>query len=49
LSRELLYTAATRARRELHVCASEGVLRAALARHAVRVSGLSHRCADARR
>ena len=43
LSRELLYTAATRARRELHVCASEAVLRAALARHAVRVSGLQRR------
>jgi len=43
LSRELLYTAATRARRELHVCASEPVLRAALARHAVRVSGLQRR------
>jgi len=43
LSRELLYTAATRARRELHVCASEAVLRGALARHAVRVSGLQRR------
>ncbi|MBF6023200.1 exodeoxyribonuclease V subunit alpha [Lysobacter niastensis] len=43
LSRELLYTAVTRARRELHVCASEDVLRAALARHAARVSGLASR------
>ena len=43
LSRELLYTAVTRARRELHVCASEPVLRAALARHAARVSGLAWR------
>jgi exodeoxyribonuclease V alpha subunit len=43
LSRELLYTAVTRARRELHVCGSEAVLRAALARHAVRVSGLQRR------
>ncbi len=43
LSRELLYTAATRARRELHVCASEPVLRAALSRHAARVSGLAWR------
>jgi len=43
LSRELLYTAVTRARRELHVCADEAVLRAALARHAIRVSGLARR------
>ena len=43
LSRELLYTAITRARRELHVCASEAVLRAALARHAIRISGLKRR------
>jgi exodeoxyribonuclease V alpha subunit len=42
-SRELLYTAVTRARRELHLCASEAVLRAALARQAVRVSGLARR------
>jgi exodeoxyribonuclease V alpha subunit len=43
LSRELLYTAVTRARSELHLCASEPVLRAALARHAARVSGLAWR------
>ncbi|MCM2335703.1 MAG: exodeoxyribonuclease V subunit alpha [Pseudomonas sp.] len=43
LSRELVYTAITRARVELHVCASEPVLRAALARHAGRVSGLAWR------
>lgn len=43
LSRELLYTAMTRARRSLHVCASEDALRAALARHVVRVSGLKER------
>lgn len=43
LSRELLYTAITRARSELHVCAGEDVLRAALARHAERVSGLAWR------
>lgn len=43
LSRELVYTAITRARRELHVCSGEQSLRAALARHAVRVSGLAHR------
>lgn len=43
LSRELVYTALTRARRELHLCASEPVLRAALARHAARVTGLARR------
>ena len=43
VSRELLYTAITRARRELHLCASESVLRGALGRHVVRVSGLSAR------
>jgi exodeoxyribonuclease V alpha subunit len=43
LSRELLYTAITRARHELHLCASEAVLRAALSRHAGRVSGLHRR------
>ncbi|WP_426281362.1 exodeoxyribonuclease V subunit alpha [Lysobacter soli] len=46
LSRELLYTGVTRARRELHVCASEAVLHAALARHAQRVSGLASRLRD---
>jgi len=46
LSRELLYTGVTRARRELHVCASEPVLQAALARHAQRVSGLAGRLRD---
>lgn len=43
LSRELLYTAITRARSELHVCASEAVLQAALSRHATRTSGLMRR------
>jgi len=43
LSRELVYTALTRARRELHVCAGAEVLRAALSRHALRVSGLAER------
>jgi len=47
LSRELVYTALTRARSSLHVCAREAVLRAALARHAARVSGLSRRLAEA--
>lgn len=43
LSRELAYTALTRARSALHVCAGEAVLRAALGRHAQRVSGLAAR------
>lgn len=43
VSRELLYTALTRARREVHVCASEPVLRGALSRNAARVSGLAWR------
>lgn len=43
VSRELLYTAITRARRELHICASDTVLRTGLSRHAARVSGLSWR------
>lgn len=43
LSRELLYTAVTRARSGVHRCAGEAVLRAALSRHAGRVSGLAHR------
>ena len=43
LSRELVYTALTRARRGLHLCASEDVLRAALARRSERVSGLLRR------
>lgn len=47
LSRELIYTAVTRARREVHVCGSEPTLRAALSRHAQRVSGLAWRLRDA--
>ena len=43
LSRELVYTAMTRARRALHVCASEDAVRAALQRHVTRVSGLQRR------
>ena len=43
LTRELVYTGLTRARRALHVCASEDVLRAALARRVERVSGLRWR------
>ncbi|UHQ20485.1 exodeoxyribonuclease V subunit alpha [Lysobacter sp. KIS68-7] len=43
LSRELVYTAMTRARNALHVCASETSLRAALGMRAQRVSGLASR------
>lgn len=43
LSRELVYTAITRARRRLHIAGSAQVLRDALARHAVRMSGLAWR------
>ncbi|MDS9993284.1 exodeoxyribonuclease V subunit alpha [Xanthomonas sp. A2111] len=43
LSRELVYTGITRARRALHIAASGPVLRAALARHAARISGLAWR------
>jgi exodeoxyribonuclease V alpha subunit len=43
LSRELLYTGMTRARSALHVAGSEAVIRAALSRHAGRMSGLGWR------
>ena len=43
LSRELVYTGITRARRELHVAGSAEVIEAALARHASRWSGLGWR------
>ncbi len=43
LTRELLYTALTRARRQVHLFASEDILRATLARKAQRVSGLRER------
>ncbi|KLI99244.1 exodeoxyribonuclease V subunit alpha [Luteimonas sp. FCS-9] len=43
LSRELVYTALTRARSRLHVAGSAQVLRDALARYAVRMSGLAWR------
>lgn len=43
LSRELIYTGITRAKRELHVLGGEAVIRAALGRHASRVSGLEDR------
>lgn len=47
LSRELLYTAATRARESLHVLGSAAVLRAGLARTTTRISGLTGRLRDA--
>jgi exodeoxyribonuclease V alpha subunit len=43
LTRELLYTAVTRARRELILVASEGAIRAAVARPVARASGLRRR------
>jgi exodeoxyribonuclease V alpha subunit len=43
LSRQLLYTAMTRSREVLHICASEGILRSTLARNVQRISGLSPR------
>ena len=43
LSRELVYTGITRARRELHVAGSAEVIEAALARHVGRWSGLGWR------
>ncbi|WP_147654129.1 exodeoxyribonuclease V subunit alpha [Vulcaniibacterium gelatinicum] len=43
LSRELVYTALTRARRALHLCGDADALGAALARRAQRVSGLAWR------
>lgn len=46
LSRELLYTAITRARRALHVAGSLDVIAAALSRHASRVSGLGWRLGE---
>ncbi|MEO6365496.1 MAG: exodeoxyribonuclease V subunit alpha [Luteimonas sp.] len=46
LSRELLYTAITRARSGLHVCASDESLHAAVRSHVTRVSGLRARLAS---
>jgi exodeoxyribonuclease V alpha subunit len=46
LTRELLYTAVTRARRELLVVASEDAIRAAVARPVARASGLRRRLWD---
>ena len=46
LSRELLYTGLSRARRVLHLAGRAEVIAAALARHASRVSGLCWRLSD---
>ena len=46
LTRELLYTAVTRARRELIVVGSEDAIRAAVARPVARASGLRRRLWD---
>lgn len=46
LSRELVYTGITRARRELHIAGSDAVIRDALSRHASRWSGLGWRLND---
>ena len=46
LSRELVYTGITRARRELHIAGSDAVIRDALSRHASRWSGLGWRLDD---
>ncbi len=43
LSRELIYTAMTRARNALHIAGSADVISKALSRHASRVSGLGRR------
>ncbi len=46
LTRELLYTAATRARRRLILAATEETVRAAVARPVARASGLGARLWD---
>ncbi len=48
LSRELVYTGLTRARREVHLAASPEILAQALSRHASRWSGLAWRMAGER-
>lgn len=47
LTRELFYTAVTRAQRKVRVIGSESAVRAAIARQALRASGLRARLADA--
>jgi len=46
LTRELLYTAVTRARRQVHLIGSEEAVRRAVLRPANRASGLRHRLAE---
>ena len=46
LTRELFYTAVTRAQRRVRVIGSESAVRAAIARQALRASGLRARLAD---
>jgi exodeoxyribonuclease V alpha subunit len=48
LTRELFYTAVTRAQRKVRVIGSEAAVRAAVAKQALRASGLRARLADAR-
>jgi exodeoxyribonuclease V alpha subunit len=43
LTRELFYTAVTRARQRVHVVGTESSVRAAIGRRATRASGLSRR------
>ena len=47
LTRELFYTAVTRAQRKVRVIGSESAVRAAIDRQALRASGLRARLADA--
>jgi exodeoxyribonuclease V alpha subunit len=47
LTRELLYTAVTRAKRKVRLVASEASVRAAIARRALRASGLAQRLTTA--
>ncbi|HEY0646088.1 MAG TPA: ATP-binding domain-containing protein, partial [Nocardioides sp.] len=46
LTRELFYTAVTRAQRKVRVIGSESAVRAAIAKQALRASGLRARLAD---
>ena len=46
LSRELFYTAVTRARRKVRIVGTAAEVRAALERRVVRASGLAHRLAQ---
>jgi exodeoxyribonuclease V alpha subunit len=47
LTRELFYTAVTRAQRKVRVIGSESAVRAAITRQALRASGLRARLSDA--